>query len=125
MKLSLILAPLIAAKVPHEVLMETVLAFEAQQTDALEKRRANDRKKTGRRRSRQDVSDREWHALRAAVFERDGFSCTYCGADGNQVDHIHPLSRGGKSELGNLCVACSPCNARKKDMTVAEWRGAQ
>ena len=56
MKLSLIVAPLIAAKVPHEVIMETILAFEAQQTDALEKRRANDRERQNRKRLSRDVT---------------------------------------------------------------------
>jgi hypothetical protein len=55
-KLSLILAPLIAAKVPHEVLMDTILAFEAQQTDAIEKRRANDRDRQARQRLSRDVT---------------------------------------------------------------------
>lgn len=51
MKLSLIIAPLIAAKVSHEVIMETVLAFEAQQTDALEKRREADRNRQAKKRT--------------------------------------------------------------------------
>lgn len=34
MKLSAILAPLIAAKAPHEVILETVRAYETQQEDA-------------------------------------------------------------------------------------------
>lgn len=50
MKLSAILAPLIAAKVPHEIIMQTVEAWEQQQTDALERRRANDRERQERRR---------------------------------------------------------------------------
>lgn len=56
MKLSLILAPLIAAKVSHEVIMETVLAFEDQQNDALEKRRANDRERQARKRLSREVT---------------------------------------------------------------------
>ena len=50
MKLSAILAPLIAAGVPGHVILETVKAFEEQQTDALELRRANDRERQERRR---------------------------------------------------------------------------
>lgn len=56
MKLSLILAPMLAAKVPHEVIMETVLAFEAQQTDALEQRRASDRDRQARKRLSRDIT---------------------------------------------------------------------
>ncbi len=29
------------------------------------------------------------------------------------MDHIIPLARGGTSTLGNLAVACKPCNASK------------
>ena len=64
MKLSAILAPLIAAKVPHDIILETVKAFEAQQTDALEKRREADRKRQSNKRSR-DVTLR--HSDRSLV----------------------------------------------------------
>jgi hypothetical protein len=56
MKLSLILAPLIAAKVPHELIMDTILAFESQQTDALEKRREADRNRQARVRQKEPVT---------------------------------------------------------------------
>lgn len=50
MKLSAILEPMIAAGVPGDVILATVKAFEEQQTDALERRRANDRERQERRR---------------------------------------------------------------------------
>lgn len=50
MKLSAILAPLIAAKVPHEVIMQTVQAWENEHSNALEKRREADRKRQAKRR---------------------------------------------------------------------------
>lgn len=50
MKLSAILAPLIAAGVSGDVILATVKAFEEQQSDALERRRANDRERQERRR---------------------------------------------------------------------------
>lgn len=50
MKLSAILEPLIAAGVPGNVILATVKAFEDQQSDALERRRANDRERQERRR---------------------------------------------------------------------------
>lgn len=127
MKLSAILAPLIAANVPGHVILETVKAFEDQQADALEKRRESDRKSTAIRRSRIDVSDAEWYALRAIVFERDGYVCAYCGDEEgpHEIDHILSLARGGTSHLSNLCVACRPCNASKGGRTVEEWRGGK
>lgn len=50
MKLSAILEPLIAAGVSGDVILATVKAFEAQQTDALERRRESDRIRQERRR---------------------------------------------------------------------------
>lgn len=50
MKLSALLAPLIASKADHATIMDVVLAFEAEQVDALERRRANDRERQERRR---------------------------------------------------------------------------
>lgn len=57
--------------------------------------------------------------LRFEVFKRDKFSCRYCGACGKdvelEVDHIIPISRGGKDELSNLKTACWDCNRGKGD----------
>lgn len=50
--------------------------------------------------------------------------CHYCGQKFAKkeltMDHIVPLSRGGKSTRGNLVVACEPCNSDKKYYTAAE-----
>jgi len=56
-KLSAILAPLIAAKAPHETIMQVILAYEAEQTDALEKRRATDAERQARKREREKSRD--------------------------------------------------------------------
>ena len=34
---------------------------------------------------------------------------------GLTVDHIVPLSKGGKWELSNLVTCCEPCNSSKGD----------
>lgn len=40
--------------------------------------------------------------------------CAHCGsADRLEIDHIIPVSRGGKTELQNLQPLCKPCNLRK------------
>lgn len=42
--------------------------------------------------------------------------CYWCGCKcpkGFHVDHYVPLCRGGKHELGNLVIACAPCNLKK------------
>lgn len=52
--------------------------------------------------------------LRTAVLERDGFRCRHCGAEDRlTIDHVHPLSLGGPTELDNLQTLCRPCNSRK------------
>lgn len=50
MKLSAILAPLVAAKADHETIMAVVLAYEAENADKLEKRRGADRERQAKRR---------------------------------------------------------------------------
>lgn len=43
--------------------------------------------------------------------------CHYCnkevGRDDLTMDHIVPLSRGGKSTKGNIVAACKECNSKK------------
>ncbi len=53
MKLSAILAPLIAANVPGDVILATVRAYEDEREDALEKRRDSDRVRQQAKRSRE------------------------------------------------------------------------
>lgn len=45
------------------------------------------------------------------VFERDGNKCTLCNSDHDLcIDHILPVTKGGKSKLDNLRVLCRSCN---------------
>ena len=37
-----------------------------------------------------------------------------------EVDHFHPVARGGSNEISNLRTACAPCNTRKADFLLAE-----
>ncbi len=37
------------------------------------------------------------------------------------MDHLVPLTRGGKSVQGNLVPACKECNNKKKYLLPAEW----
>lgn len=49
--------------------------------------------------------------------------CVYCGSVSDiTLDHVIPISRGGSHGIGNLVAACRPCNNRKLDKTVMEWR---
>lgn len=67
----------------------------------------------------------EWATLRAKIFKRDAFTCTYCGATDQplECDHIVPVSKGGTNDDDNLTTACKPCNRSKNDKLVDEWRG--
>jgi 5-methylcytosine-specific restriction endonuclease McrA len=49
--------------------------------------------------------------------------CAYCHtAPATDLDHVIPLSRGGKHTIGNLLPACGRCNRSKGAKTVTEWR---
>lgn len=63
-------------------------------------------------------------SLRAAVLQRDGYKCSYCGAENVPLycDHIQPYSRGGATSFDNLTAACKPCNSSKKDRDIGVWR---
>lgn len=57
---------------------------------------------------------------RVVVLVRDQYTCQMCGvsrADGAvlEIDHIHPVSKGGTNTLSNLQVLCRECNAGKSD----------
>jgi hypothetical protein len=55
--------------------------------------------------------------IRFDVFKRDFFQCQYCGQFPPKVileiDHIHPVSKGGTNDADNLITACFDCNRGK------------
>ncbi len=54
---------------------------------------------------------------RFGIFKRDGFMCQYCGSTPPavvlEVDHIKPVSAGGKNIEDNLLTSCFDCNRGK------------
>jgi 5-methylcytosine-specific restriction endonuclease McrA len=52
---------------------------------------------------------------RRAVFARDGWSCQYCGAAAENLDHVVPRSKGGAHSWDNVVAACRRCNSRKEN----------
>jgi len=67
--------------------------------------------------------------LRNAILERNGYTCQRCGAGAGDVDpfnsgrkirlhidHIKPISQGGKDTKNNLRVLCSACNQGKSNV---------
>lgn len=60
------------------------------------------------------------NSLRYDIMKRDGFRCRICGASQAQgaalhVDHIVPVSKGGKTIESNLRTLCDMCNLGKSD----------
>jgi hypothetical protein len=55
--------------------------------------------------------------VRFDVFKRDGFACQYCGCTPPavvlEIDHIHPVAKGGTNQVDNLLTACFDCNRGK------------
>lgn len=59
------------------------------------------------------------------IYERDNFTCQYCGLDASKdfeiwyiaklsIDHIKPQVLGGTDDDENLVVACHACNNFKQ-----------
>ena len=60
--------------------------------------------------------------IRFKVFERDGFICKYCGRNSDavalEIDHVHPVSKGGGNGMENLITSCFDCNRGKSDKVI-------
>ena len=56
---------------------------------------------------------------RANVYIRDMFQCQYCSEHFDRheltLDHVMPISKGGKTSWENCVTACKACNAAKAD----------
>ena len=58
--------------------------------------------------------------LRERIKLRDNYTCQQCGkympdGVGLHIDHIIPVSKGGKTVESNLQVLCSVCNGSKSN----------
>lgn len=67
-----------------------------------------------------------WKAIRTRIFQRDDYTCQYCGERGKKLecDHVIPVARGGHHGDDNLVAACFACNRSKRDKLVSEWKSA-
>lgn len=59
-------------------------------------------------------------SLREQIMKRDNYTCQLCGKYmpdevGLHIDHIIPVSKGGKTVASNLQVLCSKCNGSKSN----------
>src|SRR6266702_6292825 len=63
------------------------------------------------------------YELREYLLEKWQRKCAYCGATDVplQIEHIHPRSKGGTDRVGNLTLACEPCNIAKGANDIREF----
>lgn len=64
------------------------------------------------------VTEHQWEEIVALHKGR----CAYCVGPYEEMDHVVPLSRGGRHEPGNVVPACRDCNRSKGSRTPEEWR---
>lgn len=61
---------------------------------------------------------------RFSILAKYDFRCAYCGRSPPEVrlelEHVHPISKGGKSKEDNLVPACNECNSGKRADTIQE-----
>ncbi len=55
------------------------------------------------------------------MLREDGFKCRICGRSAEdgvtlEVDHVLPVSKGGKTVRENLRTLCCDCNWGKRDL---------
>lgn len=64
-----------------------------------------------------DVADSKINAVIREWRLRPTFRCFYCqkifSTRRLQVDHVLPISKGGKHSVSNICKCCSHCNPSK------------
>jgi 5-methylcytosine-specific restriction endonuclease McrA len=51
------------------------------------------------------------------MFERDNYTCAYCGGGANTVDHVVPRDSGGMTTWTNTVSSCFKCNNKKGNRT--------
>lgn len=60
--------------------------------------------------------------MRVDVLRRDGHRCRMCGRGASDtelhVDHITPVSHGGRTTMDNLQTLCRDCNLGKSNRFV-------
>jgi 5-methylcytosine-specific restriction endonuclease McrA len=63
---------------------------------------------------------------RENIYVRDGYTCQYCDQRFTNrdltLDHVIPVSKGGKKDWTNIVTACMTCNQRKADRSPLEAR---
>jgi len=71
-----------------------------------------------------DIPKRQVRLSRKNIYQRDNYTCQYCGAKPKtkdlNIDHVVPRSKGGRNSWTNLVCSCIKCNTKKADKTLKE-----
>ena len=63
------------------------------------------------------IPKKEVKLTRQNIFERDSYTCQYCGELKDRrdlnLDHVIPRDHGGTTTWENVVCSCIPCNTRK------------
>lgn len=75
--------------------------------------------------SNHNIGSKRRHAIIRSLVRRDGDLCHWCRCDFNDErprtkDHVIPRGHGGSNALGNLVLACKPCNQERRDVLRVE-----
>ena len=70
-----------------------------------------------------ELSLAEWDIIIDTHTDHRGTMCAYGYeiVDGPTVDHIEPISAGGRHEIDNIVPACRPCNASRGAKPLLRW----
>ena len=73
---------------------------------------------------RREAQGPGWERLRLQVFQRDHYTCRYCGepTTNPHCDHVEPIAHGGMTTPESLATACPTCNISKGARRLNEWR---
>lgn len=59
--------------------------------------------------------------LKEDLVEQFDGECAYCNRPATTMDHFHPISKGGKTTVGNILPCCSTCNSSKGKSDPERW----
>lgn len=94
--------------------------------EAQERRRRRRRNAELARRAKQAVAGKYTDDEVWQMYEDQNGLCAYCEIPlfgGFQVEHMTPISRGGRNDWTNIAIACQPCNSLKHTLTAEEFFG--
>ena len=61
--------------------------------------------------------------VRNRILKQYGNKCCYCGSENKlEIDHIIPISKGGREDERNMQVLCKRCNISKGNrINILDW----